>query len=182
MAALRGRDTGSLGIRKPLHDVHEVRRTVRRSRNLREADISMESPPLLISQSLPQAGNLSLAALVHELNASMHHPSSASHPNHPPDSSSSDGDTVNRLFDYENGLDPDLCPRLTGQDGSEVPDRTLTPALRKLDRRRVSSRVRTQQWVNQIDGEQRRSELLRKEAEGGKGGGVPGALLYEQGS
>ncbi|XP_076471529.1 uncharacterized protein LOC143301261 [Babylonia areolata] len=191
------RDTASLGPRKPLHDLHEVRAGVRRrSRSLREAGSSMESPPHHpLSHSLPQPANISLAALVHELNASMHY----HHHNHPsrrlsPDSSLGDEDTIDELFDYENGLDPDLCPRLTGhghghgqgqgQDASEMPDRTLTPALRKLNRRRVSSRVRTQQWVNQIDREQRHGERRQGETETAGKRGVPqgASLLYEHGT
>lgn len=177
------RDTGSLGPRKPPHDLAEVRAGLRRAHSLREEASSSNESPQLLSLSLPQptrAGNVSLAALVHELNATMHYPSSPSRrPSRDFSNSDVDDDTIGD-FDYENGLDPDLCPRLTGQDTGGTPNRTLTPALRKLNRRKVSSRVRVQQWVNQIEEEEQRNERRKKVTEAQRCEKAQVSLIFEQ--
>ena len=183
------RETGSLGPRKPPHHdlTAEVRVGLLRTHSLREPprEAGGSKEPLQpLSRSLPQparAGNVSLAALVHELNATMHnYPSSPSRPSFRDLSGSDvDDDTIGD-FDYENGLDPYLCPRLTGQDTCNTPNRTLTPALRKLNRRRVSSRVRTQQWVNQIEEEQRRNERRNKVTEAQRCKKTQVSLIFEQ--
>ncbi|KAK7109791.1 hypothetical protein V1264_013775 [Littorina saxatilis] len=175
------RETVSLGPRKPAHDMENSIHLTRRH-SLREdhANINKESPhPLSLSLPHPSPGNVSLAALVHELNATMHYPSS---PSRRHSGGFSDNDDTVFNFDDENGLDPDLCLRLTGKDTCSMVNRALTPALRKLNRRKVSSRVRTQQWVNQIEAEERCKERTRKltESDSFKNKPPQVALIFEQ--
>ncbi|KAK7471618.1 hypothetical protein BaRGS_00035715 [Batillaria attramentaria] len=142
------RDTGSLG-HKPSQDGPARTTGLRRTRSLREDGTS--SNPL--SLSLPQPPrHVSLSALVHELNTGVHY---APHRRDSRDfslcddldESASNGVDQDDIFEF----DPDLFPWRAHVDESVTTPRTLTPALKKLNRRRVSSRVRTQQWVNQIE-------------------------------
>ena len=130
--------------------------------------------PLALTHPLPdhpalrnfQQEGLNLSQLVHELNATSHF-----YQRPRPDSkgfSDDYEDTYDELDDllllrdkgtfHHNDFDPDWCHGLMLGQGEDhdAPLRTLTPALRRLNRKKLPSRVRTQEWINQLENEDRR--------------------------
>lgn len=174
------RETGSLKHRGLDEDKRAGMSDMRRTKSLKEASGSALFP-LTLSLARPTC-HLDINSLVHDLDTSLKHPAlllrKVEAPNgHRANGSESDVNGNDDNFDSDLLIAPWTLKH--AQYAMESANRALTPALRNLNKRRLSSRVRTQQWVNQIDTDSERSSG-REQAKMSPPEHAKSALIYEQ--
>ncbi|XP_025094787.1 uncharacterized protein LOC112564295 [Pomacea canaliculata] len=174
------RETGSLKHRGLDEDKRAGISDMRRTKSLKEASGSALFP-LPLSLARPTC-HLDINSLVHDLDTSLKHPAlllrKVDAPNgHRANGSESDVNGNDDNFDSDLLIAPWTLKH--AQYAMESASRALTPALRNLNKRRLSSRVRTQQWVNQIDTDSERSSG-REQTKMSPPEHAKSALIYEQ--